>query len=125
LSRAAKQWMVVQKMRHRPISTLRACGRPTGTNRSHDFGEQRIKTRSKLGWGKDEFPGKWQLSTDEHRVQKRKQCIDTVGKAQSAERGALFWLRRKPPVTGAPVAKLIRRAIDVYLEQRKAEIKNA
>jgi len=27
-------------------------------------------------------------------------------------------------VTGAPVAELIRRAIDAYLEQRKAEIKN-
>ena len=69
-------------------------------------------------------PGR-QLSTDEHRVQKGKQCIDTVGKAQSAERGALFWLRQRPPVTGAAMAELIRRAIDVYLEQRKAEIKNA
>jgi predicted DNA-binding protein len=28
-------------------------------------------------------------------------------------------------VTGAPVAELVRRAIDAYLEQRKAEIKNA
>jgi predicted DNA-binding protein len=28
-------------------------------------------------------------------------------------------------VTGAPVSELIRRAIDAYLEQRKAEIKNA
>jgi hypothetical protein len=28
-------------------------------------------------------------------------------------------------VTGAPVSELIRRAIDTYLEQRKAEIKNA
>jgi predicted DNA-binding protein len=28
-------------------------------------------------------------------------------------------------VTGAPVAELIRRAIDAYLEQRKSEIKNA
>ncbi len=28
-------------------------------------------------------------------------------------------------VTGAPVAELIRRAIDAYLEHRKAEIKNA
>jgi predicted DNA-binding protein len=27
--------------------------------------------------------------------------------------------------TGAPVAELIRRAIDAYLDQRKAEIKNA
>lgn len=30
------------------------------------------------------------------------------------------WLRQ---VTGAPVAELIRRAIDAYLEQRKAEIR--
>jgi predicted DNA-binding protein len=28
-------------------------------------------------------------------------------------------------VTGAPVAELVRRAIDAYLEQRRAEIKNA
>ena len=35
-------------------------------------------------------------------------------------------VKRQTPskVTGAPVAELVRRAIDTYLEQRKAEIKN-
>jgi hypothetical protein len=55
--------------------------------------------------------------------------FDTAGQAQSAGRVALFWLMAKlqtlSKVTGAPVAELVRRAIDVYLEQRKAEIKNA
>jgi hypothetical protein len=33
----------------------------------------------------------------EHRaIEARRQCIDTAGQAQSAERVALFWLRRKP-----------------------------
>jgi hypothetical protein len=36
-----------------------------------------------------------------------------------------FKLQTLSSVTGAPVAELIRRAIDAYLEQRKAEIKNA
>jgi hypothetical protein len=58
---------------------------------------RRIKYPVKTGLGKDEFPGKWQLSTPTHRApEARKQCINTVGKAQLAERGALFWLRRKP-----------------------------
>ena len=39
--------------------------------------------------------------------------------------GQMAKLQTLSQVTGAPVAELIRRAIDVYLEQRKAEIKNA
>jgi predicted DNA-binding protein len=39
--------------------------------------------------------------------------------------GQMAKLQTLSKVTGAPVAELIRRAIDVYLEQRKAEIKNA
>ncbi len=39
--------------------------------------------------------------------------------------GQIDKLQTLSKVTGAPVAELIRRAIDVYLEQRKAEIKNA
>ena len=39
--------------------------------------------------------------------------------------GQMAQLQTLSKVTGAPVAELIRRAIDVYLEQRKAEIKNA
>jgi len=67
--------------------------------------------------GKDEFPGRWQLSTATSTDQQKREnsVLNTVGKAQLAERGALFWPRQRPPVTGAPVAELIRRAIDVYL----------
>jgi predicted DNA-binding protein len=39
--------------------------------------------------------------------------------------GQMAKLQTLSKVTGAPVAELVRRAIDVYLEQRKAEIKNA
>jgi hypothetical protein len=39
--------------------------------------------------------------------------------------GQMAKLQTLSNVTGAPVAELIRRAIDGYLEQRKAEIKNA
>jgi len=39
--------------------------------------------------------------------------------------GQMAKLQTLSRITGAPVAELIRRAIDVYLEQRKAEIKNA
>ena len=39
--------------------------------------------------------------------------------------GQMAKLQTLSKVTGAPVAELIRRAIDVYLEQRKTEIKNA
>jgi predicted DNA-binding protein len=39
--------------------------------------------------------------------------------------GQMGKLQTLSKVTGAPVAELIRRAIDVYLDQRKAEIKNA
>ena len=39
--------------------------------------------------------------------------------------GQMAKLQTLSKVTGAPVAELIRRAIDGYLEQRKAEIKNA
>jgi hypothetical protein len=51
--------------------------------------------------------------------------MDTAGQAQPAERRAQFGYARGLRSQGAPVAELIRRAIDVYLEQRKAEIKNA
>ena len=39
--------------------------------------------------------------------------------------GQMAKLQTLSKVTGAPVAELVRRAIDAYLEQRKAEIKNA
>ena len=39
--------------------------------------------------------------------------------------GQMAKLQTLSKLTGAPVAELIRRAIDVYLEQRRAEIKNA
>jgi hypothetical protein len=39
--------------------------------------------------------------------------------------GQMAKLQTLSKVTGAPVAELVRRAIDSYLEQRKAEIKNA
>jgi hypothetical protein len=39
--------------------------------------------------------------------------------------GQMAKLQTLSKVTGAPVAELVRRAIDVYLEQRKGEIKNA
>jgi len=39
--------------------------------------------------------------------------------------GQMVKLQTLSKVTGAPVAELVRRAIDVYLEQRKTEIKNA
>jgi predicted DNA-binding protein len=39
--------------------------------------------------------------------------------------GQMAKLQILSKVTGAPIAELIRRAIDLYLEQRKAEIKNA
>ncbi len=39
--------------------------------------------------------------------------------------GQLAKLQTLSKVTGAPVAELVRRAIDAYLEQRKTEIKNA
>jgi predicted DNA-binding protein len=38
--------------------------------------------------------------------------------------GQMAKLQTLSQVTGAPVAELVRRAIDAYLEQRKAEIKN-
>jgi predicted DNA-binding protein len=38
--------------------------------------------------------------------------------------GQMAKLQILSKVTGAPVAELVRRAIDVYLEQRKTEIKN-
>ena len=38
--------------------------------------------------------------------------------------GQMAKLQTLSKVTGAPVAELVRRAIDAYLEQRKAEIKN-
>ena len=39
--------------------------------------------------------------------------------------GQMGKLQTLSKVTGAPVAELVRRAIDAYLEQRKAEIKSA
>ncbi|PYX59166.1 MAG: hypothetical protein DMG76_06530 [Acidobacteria bacterium] len=39
--------------------------------------------------------------------------------------GQMAKLQTLSKVTGAPVAELVRRAIDAYLEQRRAEIKNA
>jgi predicted DNA-binding protein len=39
--------------------------------------------------------------------------------------GQMAKLQTLSEVTGAPVAELVRRAIDAYLEQRKAEIKKA
>jgi hypothetical protein len=39
--------------------------------------------------------------------------------------GQMAKLQTLSKLTGAPVAELVRRAIDAYLERRKAEIKNA
>jgi predicted DNA-binding protein len=37
--------------------------------------------------------------------------------------GQLERLKALSDITGAPLAELIRRAIDMYLEERKAELK--
>jgi hypothetical protein len=68
---------------------------PTGSNRSHDFGEQRIKTRSKLGWGRDEFPGRRlcrPTSTEYRRensvfIQRDRRCTQSAGRSFGYARG--------------------------------------
>jgi hypothetical protein len=59
-------------------------------------------------------------------VQKGENSVLIQRKRRSPQSaGRSFGYARGLGSQGAPVAELIRRAIDVYLEQRKAEIKNA